>query len=114
MSGLSVTGQYGGTLPFMPPEQITSFRESRPHVDQYAAAATLYYLLTGCYIQDFPRDVARRLVMVLEGDTIPLYSRRSDVPEGLAAAIHRALARDPDKRYPDVAAFRAALLPFAG
>jgi hypothetical protein len=32
------------------------------------------------------------------------------VPEALAAAIHRTLAREPEDRFPDVAAFRAALL----
>jgi serine/threonine-protein kinase len=113
LSGLTLTGHFGGTLPFTAPEQITSFRESRPPVDQYAAAATLYNLLTDHYTHDFPRDFARRLLMAMEDDPVPIRSRRADVPEGLAAVLHRALERDPEQRFPDVAAFRAALLPFA-
>ena len=33
-------------------------------------------------------------------------------PEGLAAAVHRALARRPEDRFPDVAAFSQALRQF--
>src|SRR5439155_19533887 len=53
LSGLTMNGDIGGTLPFMAPEQILNFREAKPPVDQYAAAATLYNLLTGCLIFDF-------------------------------------------------------------
>jgi hypothetical protein len=35
------------------------------------------------------------------------------VPERIAAVIHRALDRDPAARFPDAAAFRAALLQVA-
>ncbi len=37
-------GDVGGTVPFMAPEQITSFRDAQPAADMYSAAATLYYL----------------------------------------------------------------------
>ena len=42
LSGLSVNGQIGGTIAYMAPEQITHFRDAKPHTDQYASAATLY------------------------------------------------------------------------
>ena len=41
----------------MPPEQITHFRDVGPAADQYAAAATLYTLLTDARTHDFPEDV---------------------------------------------------------
>jgi serine/threonine protein kinase len=110
LSGLSILGQVGGTVPFMAPEQITNFRASRPGVDQYAAAATLYNLLTRKYIQEFPDGLHQRFRMVLEDDAVPIRNRRPEVPGPLAESIHRALSRDPEKRFPDVASFRAALL----
>ena len=50
--------------------------------------------------------------MVLQEDPVPIRSRRADIPEALAAVIHRSLARDPAGRFPDAAAMRAALAPF--
>src|SRR2546421_8925055 len=46
MSGLTVADSTGGTPSFMPPEQVTDFRGVKPTADQYAAAATLYFLVT--------------------------------------------------------------------
>lgn len=109
LSGLSADGQFGGTLGFMAPEQITRFRESLPAVDQYGAAATLYHLLTGSYLHDFPPRFQRQIRLVLEVDPVPIRTRLPDLSADLAAVLHRALSRDPAGRYPDVAAFRAAL-----
>ncbi|CAN5782182.1 hypothetical protein BH23PLA1_BH23PLA1_24770 [soil metagenome] len=112
LSGLTLTNQVLGTPAFMPPEQITHFRESKPPVDQYALGATLYTLLTGEKIHDFPPRPELQLLMILQEDPVPIRSRRADIPEELAALIHRSLARDPAKRFPDVEAMRAALLTF--
>jgi serine/threonine-protein kinase len=114
LSGLTVTGDWSGTVGFMPPEQITQFRNTQPATDQYAAAATLYTLLTNELIYNFPPQLARQLTMVLNEEPVPITSRRSDIPKGLAKAIGRALARDPAKRFPDVRTFAKALQPFAG
>ena len=113
MSGLTLTGDVGGTTPFMPPEQILSFRDSPPAVDQYAAAATLYKLLTRFNIYNFPKEVAQQLLMILSDPIVPIDHRRSDLPADLVQAIHRALSREPADRFPDVAGFRHALEPFA-
>jgi serine/threonine-protein kinase len=113
LSGLTLPNEMGGTLAFMPPEQITHYREVRPAADQYSAAATLYNLLTGRHVHDLSGPVARQLDRILQEDAVPIRSRRADLPADLAAVLHRALARDPADRYPDVAHFRRALLPFA-
>ncbi len=112
MSGLTLQHEVGGTVGFMAPEQITSFRDVQPAADQYATAATLYKLLTDHHIYDLPKNFAAQLAMILNDDPIPISRRRSDLPAGLGEVIHRALARDPQRRFPDVAAFRQALLPF--
>lgn len=113
LSGLTMTGDVGGTISYLSPEQITDFRHAQPATDQYAAAATLYYLLTGCFVHDFPDDAGKRLLMILDQDPVPIRSRRSDIPKGLSAAIHRALARDAQARFQDVRAFHAAIEPFS-
>src|SRR5262249_17281253 len=52
MSGLTLSGQSGGTPAFMPPEQVRSFRAAQPSADQYSAAASLYHLATGQHIYE--------------------------------------------------------------
>jgi serine/threonine-protein kinase len=112
LSGLTMTGEISGTIAYMSPEQITDFRRAQPATDQYAAAATLYFLLTGRFVHDFPDDPGKRLLMILDREPVPIRERRADVPEGLAAAIHRALAREPQARFKDVRDFYAAIEPF--
>jgi serine/threonine-protein kinase len=110
LSGLTLQGEMGGTIAFMAPEQITNFRESRPPADQYAAAATLYSLLTGQPVYDLPRTVQQRILMILHEDPVPLLKRRPDLPRALGEAVQRALARDPQARFADVREMRRALL----
>jgi len=106
-------GSFGGTPAFMAPEQITHYSQVKPPADQYAAAATLYRLLTAHFIYDMNRNIQQQLLLILQEKPVPIRSRRKDIPEGLAQVIHRALAREPQERFPDVAAFRQALLPFS-
>ncbi len=112
LSGLTMQGDVGGTLAYMPPEQITSFRQVRPAADQYSAAATLYTLLCGRHVFDFQPGVPP-LMTVLQEMPIPLRQRRPEIPEELATIIHKALAKEPADRYPDVGILRQQLLPFA-
>jgi serine/threonine-protein kinase len=113
LSGLTLEGAVGGTMGFMPPEQILSFRDARPAADQYAAAATLYNLLTGRHVHDLPAAFDQQVQMILHDEPVPLLSRRPDLLRELAAVIHRALAQEPEKRFVDVTALRQALLPFS-
>lgn len=112
ISGLTLLGDIGGTVPFMAPEQITDFRNVKPTVDQYGAGATLYTLLTGRFIYDFPPQDEKRLLMILQDRPIPIESRRPEILAELAAIIHRALAKDPKDRFADAKAMRKALLKF--
>ena len=115
MSGLTFNGDIGGTVAYMPPEQITEYRDAKPTADQYAASASLYTLLTGRYVYDLPeRDFQKQLLLILNEEPVPIHKRRKDVPRGVAEAIHRALAREPEERFKDMTAFREALRPFEG
>jgi serine/threonine-protein kinase len=113
MSGLTMKGDLGGTIAFMAPEQITELREARPPVDQYAAGATLYKLLTDRYLYDMPNKLEQQITKILLEDPVPIRSRRRDLPGPLAQVIHRSLARDPAARFPSVMEMRRALAPFA-
>jgi serine/threonine-protein kinase len=113
LSGLTLTGAAGGTPPFMPPEQVLDMRSVKPPADQYAASATLYRLLTGRHVYPPCATVEELLARILQTDPDPIAAHRPDLPAGLAAAVHRALAREPADRFPDCRAFAAALRPFA-
>jgi serine/threonine-protein kinase len=106
-------GDTGGTLPYMPPEQITHYRDASPAADQYSAAATLYRLLTGRHLFDFHKAPNhQRLKMILFDKPVPIQKRRPQIPTGLAATIHRALEKEPAARFPDVATFSEFLATF--
>jgi serine/threonine-protein kinase len=113
LSGLTMTGGIGGTVKFMPPEQVTDFRTVRPAADQYALGATLYYLLTARHTRAFPQDRRSQLVTVLHEPPVPIRDHRSSLPEPLARIIHRTIEKRPEKRYRDMATLRKQLLAFA-
>ena len=113
LSGLTLHGDVGGTFAYMPPEQITNFREVKPAADQYSAAATLYNLLTARHHFDFKTKGAGSYGVILNAKPIPIERHRDDLPAGLADVIQKALSRDQKKRYANIGRFRAALMPFA-
>jgi serine/threonine-protein kinase len=110
MSGLTFSDAAGGTPAFMPPEQATDFRGAKPSADQYAAASTLYYLLTGSNVYEKCRSVPELLKRITAEDPIPLRPGAAELPGLCGAVIRRALARDPAARFPDARAMKAALL----
>lgn len=114
MSGLTLMGDLGGTLLFMAPEQITNFHEVKPPADQYGAAATLYYLCTGKPVlaDDTSNDVRQITKSILLADPVPIEHRRADIPSALGRLIHKALAKKPEDRFTNVAAFRASLASY--
>jgi serine/threonine-protein kinase len=116
MSGLTLSGQSGGTPEFMPPEQVRSFRVAQPAADQYSAAATLYYLATAQHIYEKASSMMDLLVRILQEEPIPLRPGASPPAMGgaLGPVIRRALARQPADRYPDVRAMRSALQAIGG
>jgi serine/threonine protein kinase len=108
LSGMTATGASAGTLSFMPREQITSFRQLRPASDVWSMGATLYYMLTRQYTRDF---AGRKdpLAVVLSGRIVPLRRRAPHLPAAVATVVDRAIADDPDRRYPTAAELRDAL-----
>ena len=115
LSGLTTQGEFSGTLEFMPPEQVTHFRDVLPSCDQFSCAATLYYLLTGQFPREISRDLslANKLRKIVTEKARPIQQFRSEIPDGLAKVIHKSLNLEPEDRFDDLEEFRQGLLPFA-
>jgi serine/threonine protein kinase len=94
---LTRTGMAMGSLPYMPPEQRRDPRSVGAAADQYAAGATLFYLLTG----NNPVDLYL---------TPHLSPRWHGIPVAVGDVIRVATAARPSDRYPDVASLRRALV----
>jgi serine/threonine-protein kinase len=102
------TGITLGTPSYMAPEQVAGDRRVDARTDVYALGAVLHEMLAG----ESPFAAASHQVMsrnVMYEPAIGLSTRRADVSPALDAAVRRALAREPDDRFPSAAAFAAAL-----
>ncbi len=96
---LTKTGTMLGTLQYMAPEQALTSDPPDPRNDIYALGAILYEAATGSP----PIEAAstQELMMALASRAIePPSRRRPELPRALDAICRRALARDPDDRYP--------------
>jgi serine/threonine-protein kinase len=113
LSGLTLAGDIGGSLPYIAPEQILHFREASPHVDQYGAAATLYHMISGRPTHPLQTDFRKHLLAILQDDVEPIARHVPNLPQALEQAIQKALARRPEDRFANVREFRDALLPFS-
>ena len=105
---LTRSGFAVGTSAYMSPEQVGGIDGIDARSDFYSLACVLYECLTGRPPYDDPfEDLVLR-----KHQTAPvpdIHLARPDTPAPLAAAITRALAKDPADRWPDAAAMLAAL-----
>jgi serine/threonine-protein kinase len=102
-----------GTPQYMSPEQLRGARFADARSDQYALACVLYECLTAR--APFDAESLGALALVIANDMpVPASRVRGGVPPGVDAAIARAMAKEPNARFSDVAAFAAALAPFGG
>jgi serine/threonine-protein kinase len=110
ISGLTLLGDMRGTIAFMAPEQILQSREAKPEVDQYSAAATLYFLLTAKLAHELAGlQLSEQLSKILSGKPIPLQACRSDVPDEVVQIVSKGLSANPAARYASTGEMLAAL-----
>jgi hypothetical protein len=105
---LTRTGITLGTPLYMAPEQVAGDRPIDARTDVYALGAVLHEMLAG----ESPFAAAPHQVMprnVMHEQVVALAMRRADVSPSLDAAVQRALAKEPDHRFPSAGAFAAAL-----
>ena len=106
ISSLTSTGSVVATLDYASPEQIKGLALGE-HSDIYALGCVLYKLLTG--IVPFPGDsVAARVYGHLNGTAAPPSTIVPTLPSGFDDVIAKALAKEPEDRYPSCRALARA------
>gem|GEM_PF-808442 len=111
-AALTKTGQVFGTPLYMSLEQMRADKGVDARTDIYSIGAMLYEALSGS--PPFSADSYMALVLMVVGEEpVPLASLRGDLPEGLAAVVAHAMAKDVNNRYSSAAELADALRPFA-
>ena len=105
--GVTQTGTVLGTGEYLAPEQASG-KSVSPATDVYSLGVVLWELLVG----DVPFTGENFVAVALRHVNEPppdLRKLRPDVSPRLAAAVERALAKDPARRFPSMAALAAEL-----
>lgn len=109
----TVAGEITGTTRSLTPvhsaPEVLESREVGPLADQWSLASTLYTLLAGRppFGGAEGEGMLAGMLRILS-DPVPAIPR-ADVPDGLRAALERAMTKDPEGRWPTPAAFGEAL-----
>ena len=109
---LTVSGAIIGTPRYMSPEQLRGIRDVDARADIFAVGLILYEMFTG----RLPFDASSYESLVIDIATSDPPSPRvfkPELPEALASVVLKALSRERDKRFGDVAALATALEPYA-
>src|SRR4051812_1020201 len=95
--GMTRTGTLKGKVAYMPPEQLRGDPLDR-RADVFALGVVLYEMIAGQRPWEGDSEVSL-IGRILSEEPRPLASARPDAPQGLAAVLDRALAKDREGRY---------------
>jgi serine/threonine-protein kinase len=100
-----------GTAEYLPPELLEAGSQPLPAADVYAVGVTLYECLAGRVpVAGTARQIKEKLA---QSPAPPVEAFRKDVPKALSLLLGRALAKDPERRYPTPQALAEALAQIA-
>jgi len=107
-AALSQAGLILGTPAYMAPEQASGTRPLDARSDIYSLGALAYFLLTGQ--PPFVRaSIVETLAAHMTEPAIPVRHVNPASPADLDEVVMRSLAKDPERRFPDVASLERAL-----
>ncbi|NUO54918.1 MAG: protein kinase [Polyangiaceae bacterium] len=101
-----------GTPRYMSPEQVSSAKSVDLRTDIWSMGLILYEMLTASYPFQ-GENSGEILAAILTNPVPPVAGLRPDVPDGVAAVVHRALAKSRHERFETAHAMMQALAPFA-
>ena len=105
---ITLSGNVVGTPEYMAPEQVRAGKHADHRIDIYSLGVVFYEMLAGR--PPFVGEHFSGLMLdIMQRDPPPLHTLRTDVPRRLAGVIHRALARDLDRRYADMPTYIMAV-----
>jgi len=103
------TGDAFGTPAFMPPEQaLGEWHRVDGRTDLWAVGATMFRLLTGRCVHE-AENVQKTMLAAMTKPAPALASVLPGVPLEVAAVVDRALAFDPNERWPNATAMQEAV-----
>jgi tetratricopeptide (TPR) repeat protein len=106
---LTGTGLTPGTPDYMSPEQVAGEDDIDGRSDVYSLGCVLYELLTGR--PPFTGDSARKVLnQHLHNEPRRLTELRPEIPEPVAAVIHRSLVKERSQRFATAGEFARALV----
>ena len=111
-SGITHSGQWVGTLDYVAPEQIAGGALDA-RVDVYSLGCVLFEALTGQVPYPRDSDVAK-MYAHLHDPPKPVSGLTPGVPGDFDGVIERALAKEPDDRFPSAGDLGRAALASAG
>jgi serine/threonine protein kinase len=112
---ITLQGQFLGTLDYVAPEQCTDPHAVDIRADVYGLGCTLYELLAGQppFARHGYESAFQKMKAHAEAPVPPIQEARPDVPERLATALGRMLAKDRAGRFASPAEVVRAVQPFA-
>jgi hypothetical protein len=100
---LTRDGELLGTPAYMPPEQASgNLRSVDKRSDVYSLGVILYELLTG--LLPFQGSCQAVIARIIEGQPLPPRRLSGAIPADLETICLKAMAREPDRRYPSAEA----------
>ncbi len=97
----------GGTVAYMPPEQLTRFQMAAPSCDVFSVGATIYEMLCGRRPYDFTNG--DKLRAVSKGLIMPITRIGMTIHPGLAAVVDKCISPRPEDRFRDCGQLLCAL-----
>ncbi|OGV52984.1 MAG: hypothetical protein A2X49_10915 [Lentisphaerae bacterium GWF2_52_8] len=108
LGGCTQTGFFSGTAAYISRQQFLNYKYVGPEVDVWAAAATLYFMLSAHSPRNFKG--MNPFCAILETSPVSIFERRPDIPRKLGKLLDAALDDSRQLKFRRAADFKQALM----